>query len=70
MKTLLNKRMIKQKEREVEKHKVKPCNDLMDLHGENKKKVGTPGKREDETIEIRTLMSLRNRKLSTWMKQE
>ena len=37
----------------------------MDLRGEIIEKVGTPGKREDETIEIRNFMSLWNRELSS-----
>ena len=42
----------------------------MKLRGEKIVKVGTPGKREDETIETENLKGLRNKELITWKKQE
>ena len=52
------------------KHKVKPCNDLEGaLRRNNVRKLGTL-ENKDEAKESENLMSLRNKELITWMKQE
>ena len=58
-------RMIKRKEREVEKHKVKPCDDLDESQWwYNWKRLELREKEKNETIEISKLMSLRSRELN------
>ena len=39
----------------------------MNLRGDVIEKVGTPGKREDETNETENFKGLRNKELITWM---
>ena len=65
MKNSGNKRMIKRKEGEIENAWWRLAMIYMDLRDEIIERGWNSGKIEDETIEIRSLMSLRNRKLSS-----
>ena len=42
----------------------------MDLRGDILERAWNSGKRKDETNETENLMSLQNKELITWMKQE
>ena len=42
----------------------------MDFHDDITEKTWNFGKRKDETIETENLMTLRNKELIAWMKQE
>ena len=49
---------------------MNPCNDFDGaLRRDNGEKLGTPEKK-DETNETENFMSLQNKELITWMKQE